>query len=135
MIYEFTVNHKPMGAPRMTRQDKWKQRDCVVRYREFKDAIRAAIPIKPATLLTGPLRVEIVFVMPRQKSKMWKTKSMPRYRSCTKPDIDNMVKACLDCLNQVIWIDDSQVAEGVFEKWHCAGSESPHLTITVASLD
>ena len=42
-VYKVTVPCEPMGAPRMTQSDKWKKRDCVVRYRAFKDEIRLAV--------------------------------------------------------------------------------------------
>ncbi len=33
-------NITPMGKPRMTRADKWKQREVVMRYRAFCDEVR-----------------------------------------------------------------------------------------------
>jgi len=35
-----TFNVTPIGKPRMTQSDRWKKRDCVVRYFNFKDEIR-----------------------------------------------------------------------------------------------
>lgn len=131
----FTVNVEPIGAPRMTQRDRWAKRECVLRYWAFKDAVRSAAESHQTELLTGPLQVDISFFMPRQKAKIWKTKPMPRYRSSTKPDIDNLFKAATDSLNGVIWADDSQIAAGFCEKWHCAAGETPHLIISIAQLD
>ena len=32
--WRFTIPGAPMGKPRMTKQDKWKKRACVVRFRK-----------------------------------------------------------------------------------------------------
>jgi len=40
-----TVPGNPVGKPRMTRKDKWAQRPCVLRYREWADRARAAAGI------------------------------------------------------------------------------------------
>ncbi len=86
-------------------------------------------------LLTGPLRVDCVFVFVRPDPKIWKTKPMPRYRHTAKPDRDNLDKAVLDSLTGVIWKDDSQVCAGEIEKWVAAGEERPHALITITPLD
>jgi hypothetical protein len=38
---KIVVPGTPMGKPRMTRSDKWKKRDCVVRSRAYADLIRS----------------------------------------------------------------------------------------------
>jgi Holliday junction resolvase RusA-like endonuclease len=83
----------------MTRSDKWKKRPCVIRYFDFRDAIKA----QGVTYEAGQ---EIVFLMPMPKSWSKKNKAemcgMPHMQ---KPDIDNLVKALLDS----IYEDDSHI--------------------------
>ncbi len=67
------------------------------------------------TKLTCPLSVFCVFKMPRPKSHFGTgknanilKKNAPHYHT-TKPDIDNLVKFYLDCLNGIAWEDDKQI--------------------------
>jgi len=41
--YIFTVPGKPIGKPRMTQSDVWKEREVVLAYREYADKVRAAV--------------------------------------------------------------------------------------------
>jgi Holliday junction resolvase RusA-like endonuclease len=84
--------------------------------------------------LSGPLRMDLLLVFPRQSAKVWKTKPMPRYRHYIKPDRDNCEKAVLDALKGLVFVDDCQVCAGEPEKWHAAGDEQPHCEITITQL-
>ena len=46
----------------------------------------------------------------------------------SKPDLDNLQKMVYDCLNQLVWVDDSQVCEESARKEY---SENPRTEITV----
>ena len=85
--------------------------------------------------LTGPLRVDCVFVFPRERAKIWKTRAMPRYPHTVKPDRDNCDKAILDSLKGTVIADDSQVCAGRIEKWRAAGDEQPHVEVVIETLD
>jgi Holliday junction resolvase RusA-like endonuclease len=63
----------------------------------------------------GPIRMEMVFLMPVPKSFPKKQlhfletgQSIPHNK---KPDLDNLIKFCMDCLKGLAWKDDAQVAE------------------------
>jgi len=102
---------------------------------EFKAAIRLVAASKHrGQLFTGPLRVDLQFVFPRQANRVWKSRPMPRYRKVTKPDRDNLDKLVMDALKGVLWVDDNQVCAGSIEKWHAAGDESPHVLIIVTEI-
>ncbi|WP_234262277.1 RusA family crossover junction endodeoxyribonuclease [Klebsiella aerogenes] len=90
----------PIGKPRMTRADKWKQRPPVMRYRTFCDEARLHdIHIPPAN-------AHIVFVIPMPKSwSQKKRKQQDGQPHQQKPDIDNLTKSLLDAL----FDDDSHV--------------------------
>lgn len=102
---------------------------------EFKAAIRIkAADAHSGSLMSGPLRVDVEFVFPRQSNRIWKTKPMPRYRKVTTPDRDNLDKLVMDALKGVLWVDDNQVCAGSIDKWHAAGDEAPHVLITVTEI-
>lgn len=85
-----------------------------------------AIPFRPTKLLEGPLEVTLKFVMPRPKYHA-SLKNPPIFH-IQKPDIDNLAKFVLDCMNKTFFCDDSQVV-----LLHCNkvyGSEiGTHVTI------
>jgi Holliday junction resolvase RusA-like endonuclease len=65
--------------------------------------------------LDGPLAITIFFDMPRPRGHFGTGKntaklkdSAPQFHIC-RPDIDNLIKFCFDCLNGVVWKDDTQV--------------------------
>lgn len=91
----FVVPGEPVAKPRQTRSDKWKERPCVIRYREWADKAREhAGPIPPAAQ-----HADIVAYLPTPKS--WsekKRKEMAGAPHRVKPDIDNLIKSCLDAL-------------------------------------
>jgi crossover junction endodeoxyribonuclease RusA len=63
---------------------------------------RAAMGEDP--LLTGPVRVDLLFVLPRPKSA-------PKRRLYPdgKPDVDKLARAALDALTGVVFSDDARV--------------------------
>lgn len=87
-IYDIT----PVPKPRMTRSDRWKKRDCVMRYWAYKDEVR----LKKVAVNNGD---KITFILPMPKSwsavKKAKMKGMPHQQT---PDKDNLEKALLDAI-------------------------------------
>ena len=67
----------------------------------FKAAIRSEVIGRfQGPVLTGPLGMELDFVMPRPKAMMWKTKPTPRqWYSAKTNDWDNLGKGLCDALN------------------------------------
>ena len=66
-------------------------------------------------LLSGPIKVSIVFCYPELKSWPNKKKKLIadglQLPKITKPDIDNLVKAVCDGMNGIVYKDDSQVTK------------------------
>lgn len=89
----------PVPKPRQTRSDKWKQRPCVMRYREFADQVRSA-----GLEISDTLNVVFYLPMPASWSKE-KREEMYLQPHQQKPDIDNLVKALLDA----VFDDDSHI--------------------------
>ena len=109
----FTVPGAPMGAPRMTQADRWKKRACVIRYRAFKDAIRAAYRGKPIDAnAVLDLSWTAYFTPPVSWSRKKREAAMGTLHRA-KPDRDNIDKAVLDALFE----DDAAIAAGRIEKY------------------
>lgn len=109
----------PQPRPRMCRNghvynpksaDKWKN---AVMQAVFAHAVKTGCN----TQLEGPVRVKMLFVLPRPKAHKKETFVSVR------PDLDNYAKAVLDALTDIhVWADDGQVAQLFAEKsYHCVG--------------
>ena len=82
----------PVGKPRMTRSDAWKQRPCVMKYWAWCDVARSLCGRTTKIILEKPteLTVRAFFQSPKGK---------PRIGPHTvKPDGDNVLKAVADAL-------------------------------------
>lgn len=69
--------------------------------------------------LEGPLSVRMlaVFAVPASWSKKKRAEALSGHlRPTGKPDMDNVAKLCLDALNGILWLDDSQIVEFTFSK-------------------
>jgi Holliday junction resolvase RusA-like endonuclease len=89
------VPGEPIAKPRQTRSDKWKERPCVVRYREWADRARAAVGAVPSQAQ----HADIIIYLPLPQSLSAKKRSaMAGTPHRVKPDIDNLVKSALDAL-------------------------------------
>ena len=80
----------------MTQRDKWKKREVVNRYYAYKDLLNLKANLCQYTP-EDKLRIEFYLRMP----KSWSKKKRKQYLGKPhqqKPDIDNLVKAFLDCL-------------------------------------
>ena len=84
---------------------------------EWKQAVRQqAVANAPESLMTGPIRVELDFFLPRPKAHYKRDGSLKADQSIwhtSKPDLDNLIKAVTDAITdtQRIWLDDSQICE------------------------
>ena len=82
---------------------------------------RQQIPCK----LSGPVSIKMQFGMEIPKSVSAKRRAAligkPHVK---KPDLDNMVKFALDCLNGVAWGDDSSISQLIAVKLYMAEPET-----------
>lgn len=88
-----TLYHiNPVPKPRQTRSDKWKKRDCVMRYRSFADEVRAAkIKLLPGATICFYIKMPNSW-KPEKKKKMDGGPHMQR------PDLSNLLKALEDAV-------------------------------------
>ena len=108
-MLEFAIPIKPQGKARhRTRVVMIRKKPVPMQYSDpkgvkYEKAIRdAVISQYDGEPLEGPLSVNIAAIFKRQKT-------VDRNRHTVKPDADNVAKAILDSLNQVLWNDDSQI--------------------------
>ena len=86
----------PMGAPRQSQRDRWAKRPVVVRYRAWRDALRAQVE-EAGWTVPERLSLRFGFAMPASWSQT-KRQRMHGQPHQQKPDLDNAIKAVLDAL-------------------------------------
>lgn len=143
MIISFTVPGVPVAQPRVkatrrgnhagvytpTKKSNGRSNGIA----EWKAMVRkCAADACPMAPFEGAISIQLVFVFPRQKSRIWKTREMPKYPHVIRPDVDNLFKAATDALNGVLWRDDSQICSAHVEKYHAAGDEPPGMLCLVS---
>ncbi len=85
--------------------------------------------------LTGAVSLSVYAYagIPKSASKALRTRMLKgEVRPTKRPDLDNIIKAVLDGLNEVAFADDSQVVFIAGDKLY---SVEPRLTVIVGALD
>lgn len=81
----------------------------------------------PAEPIQGPVRVAVKVCYPAT------AKHLPCEWKITKPDIDNLQKALLDCMTKLkFWKDDAQICSLIAEKFW---SDVPGIFVFVTRLE
>lgn len=88
----------PIGKPRMTQRDRWKQRPCVMRYRAFCDKLRAEFT-QAHISLPDAFEIQFTIEMPASWSQKKRNKMCGRPHQ-SRPDLDNMLKAVCDAASK-----------------------------------
>ena len=103
MIPVARLNIPPCPKPRMTRADKWKKRQSVVKFFAFRDAVRQF----QETHAISWWSFDIEFHVPMPKS--WSKKKQALHNGQPhnqRPDLDNYLKAWKDSVYEedaVVW--------------------------------
>src|SRR5579859_5345742 len=85
-------------------------------------------------LFEGPLRITLLidFDVPKSWSQKKRSAALAGIiRPTKRPDASNILKACEDALNQVVYVDDVQIVNGSFDKRY---REQAGLTIMLELL-
>ncbi|SVD01833.1 uncharacterized protein METZ01_LOCUS354687 [marine metagenome] len=96
----------PCSKPRMTRADRWKKRQSVLKFFAFRDAVKQSPAWKTLQLLDMD-SFKIVFHVPMPKS--WSKKKKAQFEGKPhqqRPDLDNYLKAWKDSVYEedaIVW--------------------------------
>jgi len=101
---------------------------------EFKAAIKAAFPRQKKVPNAIAAEIIVTAWFPRPKSKTRKTIPNLRYWHTTKPDADNILKAILDALNGLAWVDDCQIASAKIKKCVCGDGDVSGVSISIEEI-
>ena len=98
----------------------------------------AARHVYDGPLLTGPIKLTVLFYRPRPKGHFGSGRnannikeSAPAYPT-TKPDSTKLLRAVEDALTNVVWKDDSQIVKHDVEK-NWGASEQTHVIVETLS--
>ena len=128
---EFIVDGPPhgKGRPRFARRGQYVTTYTDKRTVEYEKHVSwcamEAMGIRHQ-IWTGPITVDITFVVRRPKSKCRKKDPDERIPCMTKPDIDNAIKAILDGMSSIVYTDDKNVIRVSASKWYGEKEEAPH---------
>lgn len=133
-LYTLHLEPKPQSRPRFGRNrayedgkmTQWK-RNCVSQLRLLNPKIidKGAIFVSMAFYIYPPKRIAEV------KKKRLELESETIYVD-KRPDIDNYIKAVLDCGNEILFKDDGQVAALSSQKLY---SLNPRIEIEINELE
>jgi Holliday junction resolvase RusA-like endonuclease len=104
----FDINPVPASRPRVSRWSTYYPK----KYTKFKkdmEALTSEIETTPSEKLVS-VELEFRIMMPKSFSKK-KRQGLNNTYCSNNSDIDNYIKAILDSLNGVFYIDDKQVVE------------------------
>lgn len=111
-LLTIVVPGPPIGKPRMTQRDKWRQRPAVMRYRAWADRVRAIAGVLPPAERVLSLSWTAYFEPPKSWPKKRRLAAIgTKHR--VKPDSSNISKGIED----ILWpAGDSALADGSYAK-------------------
>jgi Holliday junction resolvase RusA-like endonuclease len=85
-----------------------------------------ALPPREQGLMTEAVRLTVAFYLPRPKS-------LPRrvLANVKAPDLDKLVRATADAINQVVFRDDAQIVDMIAMKRYAGPGDAPYAVIRV----
>lgn len=116
MQITFQVEGTPVGKgrPKFARRGNFVSTYTPTKTRDYEDLIKAAArqAMGSSDPLKTPVAAYIYITVPIPQSypkKRFKACLEGLERPCKKPDIDNIIKAYLDSMNEIVYDDDTQV--------------------------
>lgn len=106
-----------------------------VKSQRFENLVRERAEKVFTRPLGGPLRMVLVFLLPRPKRLIWKKRPMVRVACDRKPDVTNLAKSVEDGLNGVAYGDDAQIVDLHVSKFYHAGNEGPKVLIELEEVE
>lgn len=137
MSIEFFIPGQPQGKgrPRIGRVGCYARMFTPAKTVSYEStvALFAHQAMAGASLMEGPVSVDMVltYTIPASWSKKKSAQALSgELAPMTKPDCDNVVKACFDAINGVVWKDDVQVVELYLSKQY---GEKPGVFVSVSA--
>lgn len=130
--FSYAIEPSGKGRPRFSSRGSKKDGDFKLRThtdkktasfeRQIRDLCR--LQMRGAPPATGPLSISVVFRLKRPST-------VRRLHPTVTPDLDNLIKAVLDGMNRVAWMDDAQIVEMLCRKEY---SESPGISLEMREI-
>lgn len=79
-----------------------------------------------------PLALTVTVTYPQPKSWSKKKKAETIFKT-SKPDVDNLAKLVMDACNNLVWLDDAQVAYLIVQKAYNDGMPGTHVKVEFLS--
>jgi Holliday junction resolvase RusA-like endonuclease len=81
----------------------------------------------------GPVSVTLNFYLPRPKGHYGKKGILPSApgRPAVRPDVDKLVRACLDAMTGIVFRDDAQVVTILARKLYATADRPPGVVIEI----
>lgn len=95
----------------------------------FKWQLKARM--RNEVIITEPIKINIMFYMPIPKSTAGKKRVLMldgTVKHTKKPDLDNVLKFALDCMNNIVYDDDKQIYSATTAKYYAI---EPRTEITL----
>lgn len=110
--------------PRVTRRGVFYSN----KYIEWKNTAERMLRDLRLSMMTGPIELDITFVIKRPKSLMRRSDPDERIAHTKRPDLDNYLKSFLDAAQKAgLFSDDSQIYRVDARKKYSAKSENPKI--------
>lgn len=133
-LYTLHLEPKPQSRPRFGRNRAYEDREMTQWKRNCVSQLRL---LNPKIIPNGPVYVSMTFyIYPPKRIAEVKKKRLELESEIIyvdkRPDIDNYIKAVLDCSNEILFKDDGQVAALSSQKLY---SLNPRIEIEIISLE
>lgn len=132
--YTLYLEPKPQSRPRLGRNGTYEDAKMKQWKRNCESQLRL---LNPRIINKGSIFVSLVFYIypPKRIAEVKKRRSELESESIyvdKRPDIDNYIKAVLDCSNELLFKDDGQVAALSAQKLY---SLNPRIEIEITKLE
>jgi len=92
--------------------------------RDLKILARVRAPAQP---FKTPLRIAICFFLSKPKRSKFHVPGV-------RPDLDNYIKAVMDAMNGIVWMDDGQICEITAGKYYCESDAPTRIVLKVSEM-
>lgn len=133
-FYTLHLEPKPQSRPRFGRYGTYEDK----KMKQWKHNCESQLRLmNPKTIEKGAIFVAMTFYIypPKRIAEMKKKRLELESETIyvdKRPDIDNYIKAVLDCSNEILFKDDGQVAALSSQKLY---SLNPRIEIEITSLE